>query len=237
MIRPLQFSDSLVYPIRTLAEESQTLWEELWAYFRDKYFTLNLEGRYEHLDFGTGTLLSLRNIVVGIFIGIIIAAAFASFDKNHMGGFVRKLVSEECLSPEKAKTLRELGYSRSPAVRGSLKRGAVLGRTVHCVEREQHERDMEAARAAYAAANGTEAGFTPAPFRMDTDTAHFYIPDEEHYAAEVRFEKEGSGWRSFLLVLILSIVAMAAVIFFLPDILQLVDNMIGILQGESKVLN
>ena len=144
MYRFLQIFDRPVYHIRALAEQSQTLWEELWAYFRDRYFTLDIEGRYEHLDLGTGTLLSLRNIIVGIFVGIILAAAFASFDRNHLGGLVRKLVREDCLSPDKAKTLRELGYHRSPAVRGSLKRGSVLGNVVHCVEREQHEQEMQA---------------------------------------------------------------------------------------------
>lgn len=237
MYRFLQIFDRPVYHIRALAEQSRTLWEELWAYFRDRYFTLDIEGRYEHLDLGTGTLLSLRNIIVGIFVGIILAAAFASFDRNHLGGLVRKLVREDCLSPDKAKTLRELGYHRSPAVRGSLKRGSVLGNVVHCVEREQHEQEMQAARAAYTAATGSDSGFVPSPFRMDLDSAHFYIPDEQHYAAEVRFEKDGSGWRSFLLVLILSVVAASLVILFLPDILQLVDNMIGILKGDSKVLN
>ena len=113
----------------------------------------------------------------------------------------------------------------------------MLGNVVHCVEREQHEQEMQAARAAYTAATGSDSGFVPSPFRMDLDSAHFYIPDEQHYAAEVRFEKEGSGWRSFLLVLILSVVAASLVILFLPDILQLVDNMIGILKGDSKVLN
>ena len=78
MYRFLQIFDRPVYHIRALAEQSQTLWEELWAYFRDRYFTLDIEGRYEHLDLGTGTLLSLRNIIVGIFVGIILAAAFAS---------------------------------------------------------------------------------------------------------------------------------------------------------------
>ena len=74
MYRFLQIFDRPVYHIRALAEQSQTLWEELWAYFRDRYFTLDIEGRYEHLDLGTGTLLSLRNIIVGIFVGIILAA-------------------------------------------------------------------------------------------------------------------------------------------------------------------
>ena len=223
--------------IRALAEESQSLWEELWVYFRDKYFTPDISNRYEHIDLGNGSLVTLRKVIIGLFIGIVVASIFASFDKNHLGDFVRKLVREECLSPEKAKTLRELGYYRSPAVRGSLKRGAVLGKTVHCVEREQHERDMEAARAAYASATGSGAGFVPEPFRLDLDSAHFYIPDEEHYAAEVRFEEKTSGWRTVLMIVILSVVAASLVTLFLPDILQLVDNMIGILKGNGKVLN
>lgn len=211
---------------------SPTLWEELWAYFEEKYFSVNM-GNYEHLNLGKGTLLNVRNIIVGLFIGIIIASAISAFDKNHLGGLVRKLIHEECLHPEKAKTLAELGYLRSPAVRGSLKRGSVLSRVVHCVEKEAYDRDMQAAREAYIAANGSEKGFTPPPFHMDFQTAHFYIPDEEHYRAEIRFEKKGSDWRSFLLVVIVSVIGIALVCFLLPDILQLLDNMIGILKGEE----
>ena len=102
MYRFLQIFDRPVYHIRALAEQSQTLWEELWAYFRDRYFTLDIEGRYEHLDLGTGTLLSLRNIIVGIFVGIILAAAFASFDRNHLGGLVRTANSATIAAPPSA---------------------------------------------------------------------------------------------------------------------------------------
>lgn len=212
------------------AEDELPLWKELWNYIRDNYFTVDLTGRYEHIDVGTGSLLTLRNIILGLFAGIIIAAFAVAFDKNHLGRVVRKLIKADCLSPEKAKTLRELDCHRSPAVRGSLKRGTVLGKIVHCVEREQHERDMEAARESYIEKNGTDEGFKPLPFHMDTDTAHFYIPDDEHYAAEVRFEKGlASGWRTLILVVILSIVGAALLCVFLPDVLQMVDNMIGIL--------
>ncbi len=71
---------------------------------------------------------------------------------------------------------------------------------------------------------------------MDLDSAHFYIPDEQHYAAEVRFEKEGPAG-------VASSSSSSSPSSppprhpLPPDILQLVDNMIGILKGDSKVLN
>ena len=61
----------------------------------------------------------------------------------------------------------------------------------------------------------------------------FYIPDEEHYRAEVRFEEKGSGWRALVLVILVSIVGAALVCFLLPDMIQLVDNMIGILSEND----
>lgn len=221
-----------------LAEEEEVpLIKELWDYFMEHYFSVNT-GDYENINLGTGTLITLQQIVIGLFIGVIIAAAFASFDKNHLGDFVRKLVHEDCLWKEKAKTLAELGFAKSPAVRGSLKRqSGILAKIVHSVEKDAHDADMEAARQSYIEKTGSEEGFVPAPFKLDLDTAHFYIPDEEHYAAEVRFEKKGSGWRAFLLVLIVAVLGAALVCWLLPDMLQLLDNMISILKGDGNLVN
>lgn len=224
--------------LTTLSATEPTLWEELAAYFKerfDKIFSVDV-GNYRHIQMGTGTIVTLRTVVLGLFIGLIIAACFASYDKNRLGAFVRKLVKEECLWPEKAKTLAELGFLKNYGVRGSLKHGKVLGRVVHCVEKEQYDREMEAARASWIEKTGSEDGFTAPAYSMDLNTAHFYIPDEEHYAAEVRFEEKGNGWRALLLVIIVSVVGAALVCYLLPDMLQLVDNMIDILQ-PNDVLN
>lgn len=221
-----------------LAEEEQpTLFSELWNYFKERYFSVETRD-YENINLGSGSLITLQTVVIGLFIGLIIASAFASFDKGHLGSFIRKLVGDDCLSKEKAKTLAELGFAKSPAVRGSLKHeSGVLAKTVHCVEREAHAADMEAARASFREKNGTDKGFVPEPFKMDLNTAHFYIPDEEHYAAEVRFEEKGSGWRAFLLVLLVAIAGAALVCWLLPDMIQLLDNLIGILKGDGNVVN
>lgn len=215
-----------------------TLIEELWQYFRDRYFTVDM-GRYEHLELGSGSLINISHVILGLFAGVIIAAMFASYDKNKLGGFVRKLVREQCLSAETAKTLSELGYdaARGLGIRSSLKHGSVLRRVVHCVERDAHEADVAAARAAYVEKMGSEKGFDAPLFVMDFETAHFYIPDEEHYRAEVRFEEKGSGWRALLLVIVVSVICAVLICFFLPEILQMVDNMLGILKGDGNVVN
>lgn len=228
----MSFTQALFLRVRALAEEELPLWEELWNYIRDKYLSMNLQGRYEHLDVSNGGIVTVRNIILGLFIGIVIAAIAATVDKNHLGEFVRKLIYEECYTAESAKTLAELGYRRSPAVRGSLKRGSVLGKIVHCVEREAYERDEAAAREAYVEAHGgSDKGFSMPPFHMDTDEAHFYIPQDEKYAAEVRFERGRAGGLTLALVVIFSVVGAGALLLFMPDILQLVDNLIGILKG------
>jgi hypothetical protein len=73
-------------------------------------------------------------------------------------------------------------------------------------------------------------------YRIDFESDHFYIPDEEHYRAEVRYEETGSGWRAMILVIIASIIGAALVCFLLPDMLQLVDNMLDILSGNDRYL-
>lgn len=210
-----------------------SLLEELWAYFEGKYFSVDT-GRYEHINIGTGSLITLQRVVLGIFLGIIIAAGLACYDKNRLGAFVRKIVSEQCLWPEKAQTLGELGFARNSGVKLSLRSPNKLGKIVRCVERDAYLAEVERARAEYVEQHGNEEGFFRPEYRLDFNNDHFYIPDEEHYRAEVRFEEKGSGWRAFILVVIVAVVGAALVCFLLPDMLQLVDNMVGILSDSDK---
>lgn len=217
------------------ASGQPSLWEELWAYFRDTYFSSSGE-RYEHIDLGTSTIVSMQGIVWGIFIGVIIAAAAVCYDKNRLGAFVREITRQQCLWPDKAKTLFELGFDRNGAVKRSLRSHNHLGRIVRCVERDRYDAEVEAARAAYIEEHGSDKDFFMPPYRINLDEDHFYIPDEEHYRAEVRYDNKGSGWRAFLLVLIVAVVGVALLLFLLPDMLRLVDNLIDILSEEDNVL-
>ena len=205
-----------------------TLWEELWAYFHDKYFSVS-GGQYEHIHLGSSSVVTMQSIVWGLFIGIIIAAAIVCYDKNRLGAFVREVTRQQALWPDKAKTLSELGFERNGAVKQSLRSRNHLGRIVRCVERDRYDAEVEAARAAYIEKNGSDKDFSMPPYRINFEEDHFYIPDEEHYRAEVRYDNKGSSWRAFLLVVLIAGASIALLLFLLPDMLQMVDNLIDIL--------
>ena len=212
-----------------------SLFEELWEYLEGKYFSVDT-GRYEHISIGSGSLITLQKVVLGICVGIIIAAAMACYDKNRLGAFIRTIVREQALWPEKAQTLYDLGFARNNAVKASLRSPNKLGRVVRCVEKDAYDAQVAAAREAYVAEHGNDEGFFMPQYRLDFENDHFYIPDEEHYRAEVRFDNQGSGWRAFMLVCIVAVIAAALICFLLPDMIQLVDNMIGILTENDKIL-
>ena len=212
-----------------LASGEASLLEELWNYFAENYFNVYL-GAYENLNFGSGSLITVHSVVLGLFGGIIAAAALALYDHNVLGSFVRTLIREGCLSPEDAKPLWELGFAKNGAVKASLRSQSKLGRVVHCVEKEAYEREVAERRAAYVAEHGDDKDFSDPAYRIDFENDHFYIPDEDHYRAEIRFENKGSGWFSFILVTVLCVIAAFITYIFLPDILQLLDNAIGMME-------
>ncbi len=221
--------------ITKLSTGEPSLFEELWDYFVGKYFSVD-SGQYEHINMGTGSIVTMQSIILGIFAGIILAAAFACYDKNRLGAFVRAIIRNQALWKEKAMTIHELGFAKNGSVKASLRSRNKLGRVVHCVEKEQYEAEVEAARTAYIEANGDDKDFYMPDYRINFDSDHFYIPDEEHYAVDLRYENQGSGWRAFLLVVLVSVIGAALLCFLLPDMLQLVDNMIDILTENDKVL-
>ena len=47
--------------------------------------------------------------------------------------------------------------------------------------------------------------------------------------------KQSRKWRALLLVIILAVVGAALVCYLLPDMIQLLDNMIGILSPDDVV--
>ena len=65
--------------------------EELWLYFNEKY--LNPVEYYPNLDMGTGTMLSVRLIIIGLFIGLIVACFVSVFTKQVLGVIDSKALS------------------------------------------------------------------------------------------------------------------------------------------------
>ena len=74
-------------------------------------------------------------------------------------------------------------------------------------------------------------------YRVDPDTDHFYIPEELAYTAERKFNKKGSGWLILILMIVISIFLFALLLFVIPEILSLLDELVGAMpDGKGNIL-
>lgn len=217
------------------ASAEPSLIKELWDYLSEKYFTLDL-GQYDNLGFSgqNGGLINLSWAIVALCLGMVIAAILAVYEKRGLGEFVRKILSEECYTPEAAKTLAELGYLKNAAVRGALRSGS-LSKVVKCVQKEAYDAEIAKKREEYEQnAQPGAPKFKSFAYRINYETDTFYIPKNESYAADVRYEKRGSGLVSVLIVAGIAVLLAAFIIFMLPEVLQLLDNFIGMMMPGAR---
>lgn len=194
---------------------------------------------YEHLGIAGGSGM-IPSIVIGIAVGFLIAACMAIFDRRVLGDFVRQVLSHECFSEESAKTLEELGYHKNSFVRGALKSGVSLRRVVKCVEEESFllatAKEQAEFEAEHANCDGKKPRFREPKFKMDPSVMHYYIPEDLKYVADVKFEKKGTGVHTLVLTFVLVSALAIALLFLIPDLLQMFDNMLGMFDWRSNVL-
>lgn len=204
--------------------------EDSWGKILNDIFSLEL-GQYDNLGFGDFAFRGLRDMIIAIIIGIILASYLSIFNRRVHGAFVRSLIDENCSTPQTAKTLAELGYMKNSAVRAAIKSGNTYRGIIRCVEAEDYYATRELARGEYearSAASGEKcAPFNAPEYHYDFNEAHFYIPEEKHFSATIRYEKKGAGIITAIIITVLSIVMLWVILQFLPDVLQLVDNFVG----------
>lgn len=229
------FLQNTLFNLSKDASAQPTLIEELWTYLTENYFTLDL-GQYENLGLsGTqGGMINLSWAIIALCLGIVLAAVMAAYEKRGLGEFVRKLLYEECYTPESAMTLAQLGFQKNAAVRGGLRSGS-LSKVVKCTQKVAYEAEMEQKRAEYE--QNKQPGdppFKSFAYRINFETDTFYIPKDDSYAADVRYDKHGSGIVSVLIAAGVAILLAAFIIFILPEVLQLLDNFIGMISPSAR---
>jgi hypothetical protein len=206
--------------------------EDSWFKIINDVFSIEM-GQYDNLGFGDFTFSNLRGIILGMILGIIFASYLVIFNRRVHGDFVRSLINDDCSTPAKAKTLAELGYLKNSAVRSALRTGNTYRGIVRCVEAEEYYASREQARGEYearVAASGEKAPpFSSPEYHHDFTVSHFYIPEDIHFTATRRFEKKGTSVFSALAITVVSIILFWAVLKFLPDVLQYIDNFVGII--------
>lgn len=216
-----------------LSDKYFSAFQELWNYSSEKFFSLEMP-YLENFKVESNALFSLRWIIIGITVGIIIAAISTVYNKRYIGDFVRRVLYMQCYDAKSAKTLAELEYSGYPGIRSAIKTGGTLTRWVRCAEEDEFYAELEKQREEFQEAHKDEAKppkFKEPEFRRDCSTMHFYIPEEMKYKAEVKFDKTGANWIGVILVAIVAIVIGLVLCYILPDVLKYIDNFISILKS------
>ena len=217
--------------LNKISAGGKSLFEELWEYIEETYFSPEIPA-LDNFDFGTGTLVSLKTILIGLTIGLILASFITIYNKRYIGNFVRKLLSEECFDKESAKTLEELGYLKNTGIKYAIRSDRPLSRWIKCVEEDEFLEEMAKKREEHEEKYKDDPKapkFKEIYFKRDVKTMHFYVPEEKKYTIDVKYDAKGANWVSFVLVTVISIAACAFLSFALPDLIKMIDNFITVI--------
>ena len=219
---------NLNFSALSATEEEIPLIKELALYFFETY--MRPDTVYENLNLEPSSLLKLSIVILGLCVGCILAGFGAVFNKQVLGRPVRALLSLEAFSPESAVTLEQLGLEFSVIARIAVKKSVSLRRVVKCVEEEQYEREAQKTREEYEERRKKDRSlkkFKEISYHIDPLTCHFYIPEAMRYTAEFKFEKKGSTWLGAIIFALVMIAVSIAILVFLPDVLELLNDFVG----------
>jgi len=181
---------------------------------------------YENLS--GNSLFSVPLIVIGIFVGVAIALIVNVYTKRVLGRMVRTLLSQECTSEESAKTMEELGLGANFLLRHAVKGNVSLRRVVYCREEEEFLREEEKQIDASSDKRKRKS------FRVNPEEHHFYIPEDQKYTAEIKFEAKGSSPVALCILLVILFVGLIAILFALPKLMEWLDRLLGSFGSSSS---
>lgn len=162
-------------------------------------------------------LIDLDFILLGLYVGIVIGAFVMCAHRARTGELVRAILSAGATSPENAKTLAELGLGGKESVIRSLKRRR-YGSLIKVASNATDEGNDGSAGDAGGAASAEEA-------------ARYYIDGSDAYSAEECFGKRRGGILTAVIWAIVLIPIFLLIRFFVPELLQLLDNFITGVKG------
>lgn len=182
------------------------------------------------IDVNNGSLeLLLWSIYVGIMLGVLASLVYRVCTHS----FVSAVIDAGALDEERAVTLESLSFKGKWYIKRQLQSGSSLSRMLVCTnanefpkkkcnrfDRFWHEKFL-----------GDEIP-TVIPF----ETARFYLPEERRIAAELRYTEEGRPVRTFIISAVILAVAIFAATLVIPELLQMLDNLMTQLTPTSKYL-
>jgi hypothetical protein len=160
----------------------------------------------------------LPQIVLAIMLGIILASAAMLYERQYIGGFIRKLLSADAKSEEKAILLTDTGYGKSLIIKRMLRHRDTAVRKLVRFTGEEREEPTPLADGRQRLQMKDDINFAE---------ARFYIPEELAARAAVRYDPKGNNWRTFILTVLVSLIGAALLLRILPVFFNFIDSAIG----------
>lgn len=202
-------------------------------FLKETFFSLDMP-QYDNFSVQSNALFSVKWIIIGVTVGIIIAAISTVYNKRYIGDFIRLLIDRECFDESSAKTLGELECDNRPGIKSAIRSGGTLSRLVRCAEEDAYYRDIREKETEQNEEMANEAHppkIDAPPFKRDCKIMHFYIPEELRESAEKKYNGDGADWIGVAIVSVVAITVCILACYFVGDILVYVDNFITLING------
>ena len=205
---------------------SNTFLQDIANKYYDLYVAFSVE--YTNINVYATELKMILSFIIGIGVGIMIAAFMSLFTKRTLGDFVRRVIERDALSPESAKTLDELDYFDRLIIRRAVAKSVSLRRVLKCREEEEFYAEQKLKREEHEKKRAEDRSigrFKETEYKVDADKDSFFIPEDLKYMAEIKFDKKGATLRAAIATSLITLIACIAIILALPELLEFLDGL------------
>ena len=176
---------------------------------------------------------SLELLLWSVYAGIIVGVGSSLLYRVCTHSFVNAVVQAGALDENSAVTLDTLDFRGKWYIKRQFRAGSSLSRMFVCTNEESFPKKKcsKLGRFWHEKFLGDEI-----PPEIPFETAKFYLPEERRIAAELRFTEEKAPVRTFVIAAALLAVVIAAATVAVPELLQMLDNLMTQLTPRGNVL-
>ncbi len=187
---------------------------------------------YQHFDFDVnngGLEILLWSIYAGIILGVLGSLVY----RTCAHAFLTAMIKADALDEHRAVTLDSLDFRGKWYIKRQFRAASSMSRMFVCTNADTFPTKKCGALSRFW---HTKFLGDELPTEIPFETAKFYLPEDRRIAAELRFTPEDRPVRTFILCAVLLAAAIFAATLVIPELLQMLDNLLTELTPESRYI-
>lgn len=174
--------------------------------------------------------ITLTAVLWAMYVGFVFAVCASVYTRSYVGRLPRALLKGGHHAKDSAVGAEELNIKLSFGMRRALTEGKTLRKFVHIANIDECRTEVKTSAPVGALRRFFGVGVK---YKYNFEKALFYIPEDKKYTADVRYEnkgRRGSGALAVVAAVVLGGAAVAALMYFIPEILKLIDDAITLIK-------